>query len=228
MPTVTALVPIRHHSVRVPGKNYREFAGAPLFTWIVRTLLACPHIGQVVIDTDSPAVQDITRVQFPSVTLLDRPEHLRGDDVSMNDVLLHDMRALDGDLFLQTHSTNPLLRPETIAHALERFFAAYPAHDSLFAVTRLQARLWDSQARPINHDRHVLLRTQDLPPVYLENSCLYLFHREVLETRRNRIGERPMLHEIGRDEATDIDDELDFRMAELLFAGRDAAGRDIE
>lgn len=222
MPTVTALVPMRHHSVRVPGKKYRDFAGAPLFTWIVGALLECPRIGQVVIDTDSPAVRDIARAQFPSVRLLDRPEHLRGDDVPMNEVLLHDLGALEGDLFLQTHSTNPLLRPETIARAVERFLAAYPVHDSLFAVTRLQARLWDGLTRPINHNPDILLRTQDLPPVYLENSCLYLFHRATLERRHNRIGERPMLYEIGRDEATDIDEEMDFRMAELLFAGRES------
>ncbi len=37
---IVALVPMRHHSVRVPGKNYRPLAGKPLYQHILDTLLA--------------------------------------------------------------------------------------------------------------------------------------------------------------------------------------------
>jgi CMP-N-acetylneuraminic acid synthetase len=84
-------------------------------------------------------------------------------------------------------------------------------------VTRLQTRLWDQLGRPINHNHNILLRTQDLPPVYEENSCLYIFTRENLLTRRNRLGDRPMMFEIPSIEAWDIDEELDFTVAETLF-----------
>jgi CMP-N-acetylneuraminic acid synthetase len=76
----------------------------------------------------------------------------------------------------------------------------------------------------MNHDPAVLLRTQDLAPVYLENSCLYLFTRELLEERGTRIGARPLLFEIDRDEASDIDEEQDFRMVEALMLAREAGG----
>ena len=138
----------------------------------------------------------------------------------MNDVLLNTVQHLDADLFLQTHSTNPLLRPETVTEAIERFCAHAPAYDSLFSATRLQTRLWDGLARAINHNPAILLRTQDLPPVYEENSCLYLFARATLEQRRNRIGERPLLFEMDPVEAQDIDEELDFQIAEFLYARR--------
>ena len=35
---LAALVPMRHHSQRVPGKNYRPLAGKPLFQHILETL----------------------------------------------------------------------------------------------------------------------------------------------------------------------------------------------
>jgi CMP-N-acetylneuraminic acid synthetase len=70
----------------------------------------------------------------------------------------------------------------------------------------------------VNHNPAVLLRTQDLPPIYEENSCIYLFTRETLLSRRNRLGERPMMFEIDAREATDIDEELDFVIAETLMA----------
>jgi len=96
----------------------------------------------------------------------------------------------------------------------------YPAYDSLFGVTRLQTRLWDALGRPVNHNPAILLRTQDLPPIYEENSCIYMFTRQTLELRRNRIGERPYLFEIDPAEARDIDEELDFLIADLLLQHR--------
>jgi CMP-N-acetylneuraminic acid synthetase len=219
-PHVAALVPMRHHSERVPGKNYRDFAGRPLYHQIVEQLLACPRISTVVIDTDSDLIRADASDHFPSVRLIERPTHLRAGTVPMNEVLLHDVTQVEADFYLQTHSTNPLLRVATITHALDEFLAAYPNYDSLFSVTRLQTRLWDAQVQPLNHDPAVLLRTQDLPPIYEENSCLYLFTRNTLEKHQNRIGTRPMLFEIDTTEAWDIDEEIDFLMAEFLFQQR--------
>lgn len=218
---VVALVPMRHHSERVSGKNYRSFAGRPLYHRIVESLLASPLITEVVVDTDSPVIMEDASRYFPQVRLIHRPEHLRSDTTPMNDVLLHDVSQVDSDYYLQTHSTNPLLSSDTITRALECFLDNNPAYDSLFAVTRVQNRLWDSLARPINHNPAILLRTQDLPPVYMENSCLYIFSRSILEQRHNRIGERPLMFEIDRLEATDIDEELDFSIAEFLYKERE-------
>jgi CMP-N-acetylneuraminic acid synthetase len=210
---------MRHDSERVRGKNYRPLGGRPLFQHIIDTLMATPAVTKVVIDTDSDVVRDSTQAAFPEVEVLERPLHLRDGMTPMNDVLLNDVGRLDGDLYLQTHSTNPLLRTGTVTAAVERLLAD-PDHDSLFGVTRLQTRLWNPDGTPLNHDRAVLVRTQDLPPVYEENSCIYLFTRASLERHGNRIGERPILFEISRDEAWDIDEEVDFRIAEALYALR--------
>ncbi len=217
---IVALVPMRHQSERVPGKNYRPFAGQPLYRHIVRSLLGCPLISQVVIDTDSPVIMEDVGVNFPAVRLIERPEHLRAGTTPTNEVLLHDISLLEADFFLQTHSTNPLLQSETISRAIETFLEQYPTYDSLFSVTRLQTRLWDGLARAVNHNPAILLRTQDLPPIYEENSNLYIFTRDTLEQRRNRLGERPLLFEIDRLEAWDIDEEIDFQVAEFLFLRR--------
>ncbi|KPL82084.1 acylneuraminate cytidylyltransferase [Thermanaerothrix daxensis] len=219
-PTVVALVPMRHHSERVPGKNYRPLAGKPLFHHILETLLNCPSIHRIAVDTDSPTIIAGLREHFPTVMVIERPEHLRGDAVPMNEILMHDTALVEADFYLQTHSTNPLLRAETIERAIQTLLGLYPAYDSLFGVTRVQTRLWDQLARPINHNPNILLRTQDLPPVYEENSCIYLFTRQTLIQRRNRIGERPYLFEIPREEALDIDEPLDFTIADLLLRQR--------
>lgn len=218
--SIAAIVPMRHSSERVPGKNYRLFAGKPLYHHVVESLLASQAITKVVIDTDSPFILEDAAKHFPTVLLLERPLHLRAGETPMNDVLLNTIAQVKADFYLQTHSTNPLLTKESIQKGIELFLKSYPIFDSLFTVTRLQTRLWDGLARAVNHNPNILLRTQDLPPIYEENSCLYLFSKEILERKHNRIGDRPYLLEISKEEAQDIDIEIEFTVAELLFKAR--------
>ena len=208
---------MRHSSERVPGKNYRNFAGKPLYHYIIQTLLDVSAIDEVVIDTDSELILSQTEEEFPEVRLIERPGHLRNGSIPMNDVLLNSIRQVDADYYLQTHSTNPLLKATTIEAAINEFIAKRGMYDSLFSVTRLQTRLWDGLTLPVNHNPNILLRTQDLPPIYEENSCMYIFSRDVLEEHHNRIGKRPLIFEMDRHEAIDIDEEIDFLLAEQLY-----------
>jgi CMP-N-acetylneuraminic acid synthetase len=220
MSKLTALVPMRHHSQRVPGKNYRMLAGKPLFHHVIGTLLDVAEIGDIVVDTDSMPVVDSLRQSFPQVKIIPRPEHLRADTVPMNDILEHDVAQTHADFYLQTHSTNPLLKPETVSHAIQSFLANYPNFDSLFSVTRLQTRLYDQNGKAINHDPAELIQTQDLPPTYQENSCLYIFTRKDLMERHHRIGSHPFMFEMDSEEAWDIDQEIDFEICEFLLKRR--------
>ena len=215
---IAALVPMRHHSQRVPGKNYRPLAGKPLYQHILETLQAVPEIETVIVDTDSEPVMDGARRLYPDLKLIQRPGHLRADDVPMNDILLYDTAQVQADFYLQTHSTNPLLKPETISRAIQSLISNYPKHDSLFSVTRLQTRLYDKDGRALNHNPRELIQTQDLPPVYEENSCLYIFTRENLLKNHHRIGDHPLMFDIAADEAWDIDEELDFAICDFLMS----------
>ena len=57
----------------------------------------------------------------------------------------------------------------------------------------------------------MLLRTQDLPPLFEENSGIYVFTRE---QDGRRFGDRPLLFE------TDRGDRADFALAEALHHSR--------
>jgi CMP-N-acetylneuraminic acid synthetase len=213
--SVVAFMPMRHSSERVPGKNYRPFNGRPLFHHALTTLLAVPQVSKVVIDTDSSTIVEQCAELFPEVACIDRPAHLLGGETPMTAVLQHDASLFPSDWYLQTHSTNPLLRPETVQRAIEELESRLDDHGSLFSVTRLQTRLYDAYGMAVNHDPAVLLRTQDLPPIYEENSNLYLFTAAQIAAGR-RMGDRPMMFEIDPLEAVDIDEEHDFVIAELL------------
>jgi CMP-N-acetylneuraminic acid synthetase len=219
-PKIAALVPMRHHSERVPGKNYRLMAGKPMYAHIIETLLACPEIDKVVVDTDSPTIMEGLAQNYPAVVVIERPEELRDGMIPMNTILLHDTAQVEADYYLQTHSTNPLLKSGTISQAIQAFLSQRDKYDSLFSVTRWQTRLYWEDGKAVNHNPEELLRTQDLPPIYEENSCIYLFTRQKLAARDHRIGNSPMMFEIDAAEALDIDDELDFTIADLLLQHR--------
>jgi CMP-N-acetylneuraminic acid synthetase len=181
-------------------------------------------ISETVIDTDSPVIMEDARKNFPRVTLVERPQDLRSDTISMNKVLMHTVTCVDADYYLQTHSTNPLVSSKTIERAVKMFLDKKDSRDSLFSVTKIQKRLWSSQQKPVNHDPSVLLRTQDLDPLYEENSCIYIFSKDILLDLKTRIGKKPILFEMDPMEAWDIDDEFDFCIAEALYHKFTVAG----
>ncbi|MFC1835277.1 glycosyltransferase [Thermodesulfobacteriota bacterium] len=216
---IVALVPMRADSKRVPNKNIRMFNGKPLYFHILNSLLSCPYIEEIYVNTNSQILMEELPKAFDRVRVIPRPEHLCPDTVPMNNILLYDVEYVEADWYVQTHSTNPLLRPQTITRAIETILNG-PQHDALFSVTPMYTRLWDSQKHPINHKSDSLIRTQDLDPIYEENSNLYIFKKETLKRLNNRIGDQPLMFEIPREEAWDIDEELDFRIAEFLSSQR--------
>jgi CMP-N-acetylneuraminic acid synthetase len=214
---IAALLPMRHYSERIKGKNYRPFVGLPLYHHIMMSLVKCPLINEIIIDTDSPIIVDDAKTNFPAIRIIKRPEHLLDGNISMNTILLHDISQVEADWYIQTHSTNPMLKADTITNAITALLNALPNYDSLFSVTKVQSRFWTVDNKPLNHDPSILKRTQDLSPIFEENSNIYIFNKEILKARNNRIGFNPLMFEIPRHEAIDIDEELDFLIAESIY-----------
>jgi len=220
---INALLPMKGASERVPNKNMRDFDGAPLYHAIMKSLLASKYIDKVVINTDSEVIANDAKDNFGNrVLIIDRPKSIQGGDVSMNIIIDYDLSKLDSECFLQTHSTNPLLRAQTIDKAIEQYFDSINDYDSLFGVTKVQTRFYDKDANPINHNPEELLRTQDLEPLYEENSNFYIFSKESFKnSNKKRIGIKPQIFEVNKLEAVDIDEPEDFKLAELLYIHKD-------
>jgi CMP-N-acetylneuraminic acid synthetase len=221
---VVALIPIKDHSERVSGKNFRAFAGKPLYHHIVHILDRVYAVDRIIINTDSPRVSEEAPTLSDKVLVHRRPDELCGDGMSTNRIFAYDLENSDGEIYLQTHATNPLMRAETFALALKTFVENEDAHDSLFGVTEHYSRFYDTEGRAINHDPEVLVRTQDLPPLCEENSCVYVFTKESFAKHGRRIGETPLMFPTPAIQSVDIDDEFQFRLAELLALYADAAG----
>lgn len=218
---VTALIPIKVNSERVPGKNLRIFNGVPLFTIVLNTLENCSSIDKIIVNTDSEEVKKYILENLKKTIAIDRPQSLLGDMVVMNTLIEHDISFSENEHFFQTHCTNPLLSEKTINKAISEYFGSLDKFDSLLSVTRIQARTYRENGIPINHDLNDMKRTQDLDAVFEENSNFFIFSKSSFKNASNsRIGKNPKLFELNKIEAVDIDYEDDFLLAELIHKNK--------
>ena len=185
----------------------------------MEVLLSSRYIDKVIVNTDSAALkQDLLNCFSDKVIIIDRPQELIGDMVSMNKIIECDINKVNADLYIQTHSTSPLLSVKSLDSAIEKMISRSTDFDSIFSVTKIQTRLYDKNGNPFNHDPKELLRTQDLEAMFEENSGFYIFTKDSFKNADNkRIGLRPLMFEIDKIEAIDIDEPSDFIIAEALY-----------
>ncbi|MBT4551838.1 acylneuraminate cytidylyltransferase family protein [bacterium] len=208
---------MKSHSERIPNKNIKTIATKPLCRWVLDTLLDVEQITKIIINTDSSEIVKLCSFD-DRIVIHKRPDELVGDHVSMNKIINYDINKLEGEHFLQTHVTNPLIKPITIKKAINKYFDNMGKYDSLFSVTKLKTRLYNHQYQPINHDPKKLERTQDLKSIFEENSNIYLFSKQSFIKNKNRIGKNPYFFEIDSLEAIDIDIIQDFHLAEHILS----------
>ena len=216
---IVALLPMKANSERVKGKNFRNFGGKPLFKWVLDTLLSVAEIDLIVINTDARHIlAEYGLIDNERISIRDRHEEICGDLISMNLIIKDDIKNIDSDIYLMTHTTNPFLSRHSVEAAIEKFQIAVKAKgaDSLFTVNKVQDRFYDVDVQPINHDPANLIRTQDLDPWYQENSNLYLFSKESFFKTDARIGANPTMLVTAPYESTDIDTPDDWELGEVM------------
>lgn len=213
MTKIVALLPMKANSMRVPQKNFRDFCGKPLFRWTLDNLLSISEIDTIIINTDAEDILIKNGLEKSNrVVIRKRPTDICGDDVSMNLVIADDVKNVEADIYLMTHTTNPLLSAKTINMALQEFksLSKAGAADSLFTVNKIQTRFYNQNGHPINHDPDNLIPTQDLEPLYEENSNLYIFTTDSFNKTNARIGMRPSMFVMPANESLDIDTQKDW------------------
>lgn len=207
-----ALIPIKLGSKRIPGKNIKQFSdGTPLMYFIQRACLEAKNIDEVYIYCSDDAVKPYV---LPGVIYLKRPEYLDGDNINANDFIREFMKVVEADIYVNTHTTSPFARPETIEDCVEK--VASGEYDSAFCAESLKTFMWQN-GKPINFDPDHFPRTQDLPLIYGETSIAYVFTKGSFLKHNRRLGSHPYIKEVGKIEAMDIDYPVDFDIADAVY-----------
>jgi CMP-N-acetylneuraminic acid synthetase len=207
-------IPIKHNSQRVPRKNFRRFGKEPLFKHAL--LKFKKH--EVYVDTDSQDVIDmiLSDKRLKHVHVFYRKETLRGDKVSVCDLIKDFIDRFDiNEPIAQIHVTSPFLTSQI----LEDAYSKIKNYDSVVSCNVHNSRFWRNEQYgmcPVNHNPVKMEQTQDLPTLYEENSCFYIFEPYAIMNLGSRIGRNPYFYPINKTESIDIDTEDDWEFASKL------------
>jgi len=213
MMKITALVPSKLNSERVPLKSIKKLGGIPLANYTIRLLNKIPSIDEIILYASEPTVckhiQHGLRYEF-----LKRPGYLDSQEAKIQDIIREFLKQSEADIIVLLHITSPFLRLSTVSECVEKVSSG--EYESAFTACEIKKFCW-FRGRPLNYslDRPTP-RTQDIDPVVVEQTSLYVFKRELFEQTERRIADRPYIKYIDHFEGHDIDTPEDFRVAELI------------
>lgn len=227
--SVLCLIPARGGSKGLPGKNLKELGGKPLIAHSVAHAKACRAVDRVIVSTDDPAIARAARAAGAEVPFL-RPAALARDASGTIDVLRHatawirqaEKRAYD--IVVLLHATTPLRHAQDIQNCVELLVKARA--DSVFSVTEAHRNPYFNMVELSRHGRVRLSKPgrfktrQSAPAVYDMNSSIYVWWGRTLESGRRTIQPRSRVYVMPKERSVDIDDAVDFALAEALLKAR--------
>lgn len=223
---ITALIPARGGSKRLPGKNIKPLCGKPLIAWSIEAALASKYIDHVVVSTDDEEIKQISE-QFGAEVPFIRPSNLANDMASSFDVVKHTIDSLNinqpNQLIVLLQPTSPLRLTEEINQALEFFInknakgvvsISETEHSPLWTNTLPESGSMLDFIRPEAQGK----RSQDLPKFYRLNGSIYIYDTLSLFEQGKFFFDKDVYGFITSSEtAVDIDTTLDFIIAETIL-----------
>lgn len=220
---ISAFLPCRAGSERVPHKNTRTFAGIEggLLKIKLQQLIACKAIDTIILSTnDDEVIQLAKTISSDKIRIDRRPEHLATSSTSTDDLVKYVPTIISEGAILWTHVTSPFIDGKIYEEAINAYKNALSKgeNDSLMSVTALRTFIWNKEGA-VNYDRNKEKwpRTQTIEPLYEINSGIFLADIDIYKNLQDRIGQKPFLFENNDIDSFDIDWEEDFFIAEAIY-----------
>lgn len=210
---VVAFVPLKLNNERLPGKNLKQLAdGTPLLSCILNTLLQVKRLDGIYVYCSDESVVE----HLPSgISYLSRSKELDRSETKINEVLQSFASDVQADVYVLAHATAPFVSADSINRGIERVVSG--SNDCALTVLKTQEFLWQ-HGRPVNYRLDAVPRTQDLEPVFVETTGLYVYTRELIMERNVRVGDSPYLIEISKIESVDVNEPIDFEIANAIYS----------
>jgi CMP-N-acetylneuraminic acid synthetase len=204
-------ITVRLNSKRVFHKSIRVLGNKPLINYSIDTLNKVPIRDIILYSHNNLSRYIDTNLRYRWVK---RPEIFDGDATTFNDILDSIVDSLDTDYIVFLTCTSPFIKSETIIDMIDKVNSG--EYDSAFTTSRNQTFAW-YDGNPLNYDPSNVPRTQDIKPVFLETSGLYIFSKKLFRETHRRIGFNPYIKEVDLFEGWDIDTEFDFGVAQIFW-----------
>lgn len=223
---VVCVIPARGGSKGVLRKNIKKLVDKPLIAYTIEQALQSRYIDRTIVSTEDKEIADISKEYGAEVPFI-RPDDLAGDQVATVDVLLHAINWLeeeekyDFDVLVLLHTTTPLRVVKDVDSCIEMLQGAKV--DNVFSVTEAHRNPYfnmvelDKQGTVKLVKEEVFSTRQSAPEVYDLNASIYVWWKDILKNEKKIFLAGSKVYVMPKERSVDIDDDLDFRIAEYLF-----------
>lgn len=218
-----AIIPARGGSKRLPDKNILDLAGKPMISWTIEASLKSEYIDTTLVTSDSNTILDIA--QNYDIQRVKRPSALSRDDSSSMDTIIHAFEQVgdEYDYIVLLQPTSPLRTSKQIDEAI--ILLNEKNAEAVISVGEMEhSPLWSNQLddslcmENFIDDKFLDKRSQDLPIFYRLNGAIYICEvKRLLKEKTFFIKKNIYAYKMDRESSVDIDNKMDFRLAELLF-----------
>jgi len=213
---ITAVIPIRKGSQRVPDKNFKEFfEGKNLLELKIESLKQVPLIDEIVVNTDSQEAVDIAKAN--NISYFRRENYFASNKCTNTEHWYNIAETTQSDLIMHVPCTAPFIKSKTYYDLINRFILS--SNDSANTVSLVKEYLW-LDSKPLNYDINKVQNSQDLPDVMKLTFGISILARDTMLKRKNVVGNNPMFYIVSDEESVDIDTPLDFEFAQHLYKNR--------
>ncbi|MCY4523947.1 MAG: hypothetical protein OXB84_04330, partial [Halobacteriovoraceae bacterium] len=202
-------------------KNVRPFLSSSLIEIKLKQLITSKKITNIIVSTDDEDVISRSRKISSEIIIHNRSKFYASSDCDTNELSKYFASELDFEHLMWTHVTSPFIQNDYYDYAISQYVKSLShGYDSLFTVEKCQSFVWDKKLKPINYDVKKLGRwpkTQEVTPLFIINSGLFLISKEVMLACNDRVGFNPYMLESDKIQSFDIDCISEFKKAENLW-----------
>jgi CMP-N,N'-diacetyllegionaminic acid synthase len=225
---VVCVIPARGGSKGLPGKNIKTFCGKPLIAHTIEQAKQARYIDRVIVSTEDEAIAKISLEYSAEVPFI-RPMELAEDSVATVDVLLHAIHWLEYkqyrfDILVLLHTTTPLRSVEDIDHCIT--LLVEEKADNVFSVTEAHRNPYFNMVEISKNGYAALAKQgnfttrQAAPLIYDMNSSIYVWWKELLKEKKKIFLDKTKIYVMPKERSIDIDDHIDFKIAEMMMTER--------
>jgi YrbI family 3-deoxy-D-manno-octulosonate 8-phosphate phosphatase len=214
-PEIVALIPVRGGSKSIPLKNIKPIAGKPLCLWLLEAVTKSKSIDRIYVSTDSEKIIEVVSSSGLPVEILRRDPALATDTASTESVMLDFMDKVNFDILITLQATSPLTTTEDIDSAIKYFLDN--DFDSLLTGVRTKKFFWSDDGKPVNYNPLKRPRRQNFSGWIMENGAFYLTKRNILKSKKCRLGGNIGIYEMPSETSYEIDEPLDWEIVEKIL-----------
>ena len=222
MSKVYCIIPARSGSKRIKNKNILNFYGTPLIGRTIKTARNSKIFDKVIVSSDSRKIINIAK-KYGAINYGLREEKFSGDRVTTDQLIFREInrcKLQKIDILCCIYPATPLLKSKMLIEGFKKF--KKENYNSLISVAKYEYPIFRAlkiNKKKINFiwNKYQNKRSQEIKDTVHDVGYFYFFKTNKFLKEKKIINKNTGFYEIPRDQAIDIDEYIDLKIAKKLY-----------